>query len=161
MDILTRMRLMDIQLSIDNFGTSYSSLKFLRQMPFTELKIDRSFVSDLAASRDSRAIVKSIIDLAANMGMGCVAEGVETEESAGLLEQMGVCDLQGYLIAQPMPVEAVAAWLAIWMHSGPATPAGETESPVPRLAWEKAAAPVPEAAESDAVQLSPRQLEVM
>jgi DNA-binding NarL/FixJ family response regulator len=69
--------------------------------------------------------------------------------------------LQGYLIAQPMPVEAVAAWLAIWMHSGPATPAGETESPVPRLAWEKAAAPVPEAAESDAVQLSPRQLEVM
>jgi EAL domain-containing protein (putative c-di-GMP-specific phosphodiesterase class I)/ActR/RegA family two-component response regulator len=99
MDILSRMRLKGMELSIDDFGTGYSSLKMLRQMPFSEIKIDRSFVSDATTSRDSRAIVKSIIDLAANMDMACVAEGVETEAIADLLEQLGVRDLQGYLIA--------------------------------------------------------------
>jgi EAL domain-containing protein (putative c-di-GMP-specific phosphodiesterase class I) len=115
MDILSRVRLKGMQLSIDDFGTGYSSLKMLRQMPFSEIKIDRSFVSDATTSRDSRMIVKSIMDLAANMEMRCVAEGVETEETAALLEQLGACDMQGFLIAQPMPVEAVAAWLAKWV----------------------------------------------
>jgi EAL domain-containing protein (putative c-di-GMP-specific phosphodiesterase class I) len=115
MDILSRMRLKGMQLSIDDFGTGYSSLKMLRQMPFSEIKIDRSFVSDVTTSRDSRAIVKSIIDLATNMDMGCVAEGVETEEIAELLEQLGVRDVQGYLIARPMQVQAVPAWLALWL----------------------------------------------
>jgi EAL domain-containing protein (putative c-di-GMP-specific phosphodiesterase class I) len=115
MDILSRVRLKGMQLSIDDFGTGYSSLKMLRQMPFSEIKIDRSFVSDATTSRDSRMIVKSIMDLAANMEMRCVAEGVETEETAALLEQLGACDMQGFLIAQPMPVEAVADWLATWI----------------------------------------------
>jgi EAL domain-containing protein (putative c-di-GMP-specific phosphodiesterase class I) len=114
MDILSRMRLKGMQLSLDDFGTGYSSLKILRQMPFTEIKIDQSFVADVTTSRDSRAIVKSIIDLATNMEMACVAEGVETEEIAALLEQLGVRDLQGYLMAQPMAVAAVPAWLASW-----------------------------------------------
>jgi len=114
MDILSRVRLKGMQLSIDDFGTGYSSLKMLRQMPFSEIKIDQSFVADATTSRDSRAIVKSIIDLAANMDMACVAEGVETEETAALLEQLGVHDLQGYLIARPMPVAAIPAWLASW-----------------------------------------------
>jgi EAL domain-containing protein (putative c-di-GMP-specific phosphodiesterase class I)/ActR/RegA family two-component response regulator len=118
MEILSRMRLKGMQLSIDDFGTGYSSLKMLRQMPFSEIKIDRSFVSDLTTSRDSRAIVKSIIDLAANMDMGCVAEGIETAETADMLEQLGVCNLQGYFIARPMPVEAIPAWLAAWMAAG-------------------------------------------
>ncbi len=114
MDILSRMRLKGMHLSLDDFGTGYSSLKMLRQMPFSEIKIDQSFVADATTSRDSRAIVKSIIDLAANMDMACIAEGVETEETAALLEQLGVHDLQGYLIARPMPVAAVPAWLASW-----------------------------------------------
>ena len=114
MDILSRVRLKGMQLSIDDFGTGYSSLKMLRQMPFSEIKIDRSFVGDATTSRDSRAIVKSIMDLAANMEMGCVAEGVETEETAAA-GAIGACDLQGYLIARPMPVEAVPAWLALWV----------------------------------------------
>jgi EAL domain-containing protein (putative c-di-GMP-specific phosphodiesterase class I)/CheY-like chemotaxis protein len=114
MDILSRMRLKGMQLSIDDFGIGYSSLKMLRQMPFSEIKIDQSFVSDATTSRDSRAIVKSIIDLAANMDMACVAEGVETEETAALLEQLGVRDMQGYLVARPMQVAAVPAWLATW-----------------------------------------------
>ena len=129
MDILSRVRLKGMSLSIDDFGTGYSSLKTLRQMPFSELKIDRSFVSDMAVSRDSHAIVKTIIQLAANMGLGCVAEGVETEATAELIEGLGVTDLQGSLIAQPMPVEAVAAWLAIWTHDGSGTPAPESEPP--------------------------------
>jgi EAL domain-containing protein (putative c-di-GMP-specific phosphodiesterase class I)/DNA-binding NarL/FixJ family response regulator len=166
MDILSRIRLKGMLLSIDDFGTGYSSLKMLRQMPFSEIKIDQSFVSDLTTSRDSRAIVKSIIGLAANMDMVCTAEGVETEETARLLEELGVCDLQGYLIARPMPVEAVPAWLAIWTGS-------PLQDQVARPAGDPAAAhnhgevlhapsvPSPAEAESDVVQLSPRQLEVM
>ena len=119
MDILSRMRLKGMQLSIDDFGTGFSSLKMLRQMPFSEIKIDQSFVGDVTTSRDSRAIVKSIIDLANNMEMGCVAEGVETEETAVLLEQLGANHLQGYLIARPMLIEEVPAWLASWTGSKP------------------------------------------
>ena len=126
MDILSRVRLKGMQLSIDDFGTGYSSLKMLRQMPFSEIKIDQSFVGDATTSRDSRAIVRSIIDLAANMDMACVAEGVETEETADLLEQLGVRDLQGYLIARPMPVAAIPTWLAIWMQGGSVTPRDQT-----------------------------------
>src|SRR6185312_16209557 len=126
MDILSRTRLKGVQLSIDDFGTGYSSLKLLRQMPFTEIKIDQSFIKDLTTSEDARVIVKAIIDLAANMKMGCVAEGVESDEAAELLEQLGACHLQGYLIAKPMPVEAIAGWLTIWTQSDPATSRGES-----------------------------------
>jgi EAL domain-containing protein (putative c-di-GMP-specific phosphodiesterase class I)/CheY-like chemotaxis protein len=134
MDILSRLRLKGMALSIDDFGTGYSSLKMLRQMPFSEIKIDRSFVTDVTTSRDSRAIVKSIIDLAGNMDMGCVAEGVETEETAELLEQLGVSNLQGYLIAKPMPIEAVPAWLASWTQSDSGTLRDRPRAPVHELA---------------------------
>jgi EAL domain-containing protein (putative c-di-GMP-specific phosphodiesterase class I) len=116
LDVLSRLRLKGISLSIDDFGTSYASFKVLRQMPFSEIKIDRSFVSDMDVSRDSRAIVKSIIGLAANMEMNCVAEGVESEKIAGLLEQFGLVTMQGYLIARPMAVEAIPDWLAGWIR---------------------------------------------
>jgi DNA-binding CsgD family transcriptional regulator len=169
MDILARMRLKGISLSIDDFGTGYSSLKMLRRMPFSEIKIDRSFVGDMTISRDARAIVKSIVDLAANMGMGCVAEGVETEETAELLEQLGVCDLQGYFVARPMPVEDVAAWLAIWTRGDVETPRGRTVFPVrepessPDIGEtvQEPPASLPREAEIGKPQLSPRQLEVM
>jgi EAL domain-containing protein (putative c-di-GMP-specific phosphodiesterase class I) len=134
MDILSRLRLKGMALSIDDFGTGFSSLKMLRQMPFSEIKIDRSFVTDVTTSRDSRAIVKSIIDLAGNMDMGCVAEGVETEETAELLEQLGVSNLQGYLIAKPMPIEAVPAWLASWTQSDLGTLRDRPRPPVHELA---------------------------
>jgi EAL domain-containing protein (putative c-di-GMP-specific phosphodiesterase class I)/DNA-binding CsgD family transcriptional regulator len=169
MDILARMRLKGISLSIDDFGTGYSSLKMLRRMPFSEIKIDRSFVGDMTISRDARAIVKSIVDLAANMGMGCVAEGVETEETAELLEQLGVCDLQGYFVARPMPVEDVAAWLAIWSRGDVETPRARTVFPVrepessPGIGEtvQEPPASLPREAEIGKPQLSPRQLEVM
>jgi EAL domain-containing protein (putative c-di-GMP-specific phosphodiesterase class I)/DNA-binding CsgD family transcriptional regulator len=169
MDILSRLRLKGMALSIDDFGTGYSSLKLLRQMPFSEIKIDRSFVSDLTTSRDARAITKSIIDLAANMEMVCVAEGVETEEIAACLEQLGACDMQGYLIARPMPVEAVPAWLNIWLQAGTVSSLGGTNrstlDSTTRSAQKSPSdledARSPTKRQSDAVRLSPRQIEVM
>jgi EAL domain-containing protein (putative c-di-GMP-specific phosphodiesterase class I) len=116
MDILTRMRLKGMELAIDDFGTGYSSLKALRLLPFSEIKIDRSFVADIVTSRDSRVIVKSIIDLASNLEMKTVAEGVETEDAARLLEEMNVDAMQGYLIARAMRIEAVPEWLAVWVQ---------------------------------------------
>jgi EAL domain-containing protein (putative c-di-GMP-specific phosphodiesterase class I)/FixJ family two-component response regulator len=164
MDILSRIRLKGISLSIDDFGTGYSSLKLLRQMPFSELKLDRSFVSDIAVSRDSQAIVKTIGSLAANLGLGCVAEGVETEEAAALLEQMGIHQLQGHLIAERMPVEAVPAWLAIWTHGGSAVAAGPTADRAAHPATKASGVeggPMPAQTGGNVVQLTRRQLEVM
>jgi EAL domain-containing protein (putative c-di-GMP-specific phosphodiesterase class I)/DNA-binding CsgD family transcriptional regulator len=169
MEILSRIRLKGMLLSIDDFGAGYSSLKLLRQMPFSEIKIDQSFISDVTTSRDSRAIVKSIIDLAGNMDMACVAEGVETAEIADLIEQLGICDMQGYLIARPMPIEAVPAWLAIWTQSA----AGMRRDQVENSVQEPVAvpdhvevsvassAPLPVTTKRNVVNLSPRQLEVM
>lgn len=168
MDILSRLQLKGICLSLDNFGTGYSSLKLLQQMPFSEIKIDRSFIGDLATSREARAIVKSVIDLAANMEMGCVAEGVETQETADLLGQLGACDLQGFLIGRPMPVEAVPVWLKIWeRHESPAAQARHDGAARPAAAWRRPAAgpPAPAPSSPDAgggsVRLSPRQVDVM
>ena len=160
MDILSRVRLKGMQLSIDDFGTGYSSLKMLRQMPFSEIKIDRSFVSDATTSRDSRAIVKSIMDLASNMEMGCVAEGVETKETADLLETLGSCDIQGYLIARPMPVEAIPSWLSFWLGDDAAGARGQAcavDAAVPADI-----APTSSPAEvANGTRLSSRQFEVM
>ena len=111
MDILSRLRLKGVQLAIDDFGTGYSSLKQLRQLPFSALKIDRSFVADVTTSRDSLAIVKSSIDLARNMQLESIAEGIETEEVATCLGNLGVDALQGYLIARPLPAGQVSEWL--------------------------------------------------
>jgi DNA-binding CsgD family transcriptional regulator len=112
----------------------------------------------MTTSRDSRAIVKSIIDLAAGIEMDCVAVGVETEETAGLLESLGVGALQGHLIAQPMPVEAIPVWFAGWAHRGPTVSqtlfaAGHaTESAEPVRETGPVGAPA---------RLSPRQADVM
>jgi diguanylate cyclase len=97
--------------SIDDFGTGYSSLAYLRQLPARQLKIDRSFVKDLGASDDARAVVDAVIRLAHALGLEVVAEGVETEIQHHLLASMG-CDLvQGFLHARPMKPEALLAWL--------------------------------------------------
>jgi len=110
LDILTRLRLKGIRLSIDDFGTGYSSLSLLHKVPFTELKIDRSFVSNMHEDSGARAIVKTCILLGHELHMRVVAEGVENEEHLELLKKMG-CDLaQGYFIARPMPGSELMAW---------------------------------------------------
>jgi EAL domain-containing protein (putative c-di-GMP-specific phosphodiesterase class I)/CheY-like chemotaxis protein len=113
-DILTRLRLKGFGLAIDDFGTGYSSLKALRQMPFSEIKIDKSFVSDICGSRDSHVIVKSVIDLARNMGLTSVAEGVETDATACVLIELGVDSLQGYHFSRPLPFPQLVDWMKAW-----------------------------------------------
>jgi EAL domain-containing protein (putative c-di-GMP-specific phosphodiesterase class I) len=110
MDTLTRFRIKGIGLAIDDFGTGYSSLMQLRQLPFTEVKIDQAFVSDVAHSRDSRLIVQTIVDLAHGLGLTATAEGVETVEQLRVVHELG-CDLvQGYLISQPLEPEKLKPW---------------------------------------------------
>ena len=111
LDILTRLRLKGIKLSIDDFGTGYSSLLQLHRAPFTELKIDRSFVSNMTQDNEALAIVKTCILLGHELNMSVIAEGVESEKHLNLLKQMG-CDLvQGYFIAKPMPASELMAWV--------------------------------------------------
>jgi EAL domain-containing protein (putative c-di-GMP-specific phosphodiesterase class I) len=116
MDVLSRLRLKGMTLAIDDFGIGYSSLRALRQLPFSTLKIDRSFIADAATSRDAFVIVKAIADLARNMELASIAEGVETEEIATLVESLGVDAMQGYLIARPLAAEALPQWLDTWQQ---------------------------------------------
>jgi EAL domain-containing protein (putative c-di-GMP-specific phosphodiesterase class I) len=110
MDTLTRFRIKGIGLAIDDFGTGYSSLMQLRQLPFTEVKIDRFFVEDAVTSADSRTIVKSIIDLAHGLGLSVTAEGIEQADQLLLLRELG-CDVaQGYLIATPLEPQNLKPW---------------------------------------------------
>lgn len=110
MDILTRLRLRGIGLAIDDFGTGYSSLVQLQRLPFSEVKIDKSFVIDCATSKDKAVIVGAIIDLAHRLGLRVVAEGVETSEALRLLVDAG-CDAgQGYLFARPLPADEIPGW---------------------------------------------------
>ena len=121
LEILTRLNQMGIRLSIDDFGTGYSSLSYLRRLPVREIKIDRSFVHDLARSDADATIVRSIIDLGHNLGLSVVAEGVEDSTSQSILSELG-CDLvQGYHVSRPLPGSALEAWLR-QRTSGPAVP---------------------------------------
>jgi EAL domain-containing protein (putative c-di-GMP-specific phosphodiesterase class I) len=110
MDTLTRFRIKGIGLAIDDFGTGYSSLMQLRTLPFTEVKIDRMFITDLPRAKDARVIVKSVIDLAHGLGLTATAEGVETIEQLAILRELG-CDVaQGYLFAAPLDAGELAGW---------------------------------------------------
>ncbi|TGK01711.1 EAL domain-containing protein [Leptospira semungkisensis] len=106
-DILTRLRIRGIGLSIDDFGTGYSSLKQLHRFPFTELKIDKSFVMDSPRDRESLFICQASIDLGHKLGMNVVAEGIETAEVERLMKEAG-CDVgQGYYYSRPIPPEKI------------------------------------------------------
>jgi EAL domain-containing protein (putative c-di-GMP-specific phosphodiesterase class I) len=117
-DIMTRLRLKGFRLSIDDFGTGYSSLLQLARLPFSELKIDKTFVLELRTSPEARAIVKSTIDLAHNLGLRAVAEGVESAEVRVILRELG-CDVaQGYGIGRPMLPDRIASWCRDWQDQG-------------------------------------------
>jgi EAL domain-containing protein (putative c-di-GMP-specific phosphodiesterase class I) len=110
MDTLTRFRIKGIGLAIDDFGTGYSSLLQLRQLPFTELKIDRCFVIDLPTAHDSRLIVRTIAELAHGLGLVATAEGVETVEQLRSVRELGCDVVQGFLIAPPLEPEDLSRW---------------------------------------------------
>ena len=110
MDTLTRFRIKGIGLAIDDFGTGYSSLMQLRQLPFTEVKIDQAFIADVARTRDCRLIVQSVVELAHGLGLSATAEGVETIEQLRAVRELG-CDLvQGYLISEPLEPQELKGW---------------------------------------------------
>jgi EAL domain-containing protein (putative c-di-GMP-specific phosphodiesterase class I)/FixJ family two-component response regulator len=113
-DILTRLRLKRLRLSIDDFGTGYSSLAQLHELPFDELKIDRSFVHKAHENNALNSILEASVNMAHDMGMTTTGEGVETLEDWHHLQHVG-CDIaQGYWIAKPMPAEQVLVWVENW-----------------------------------------------
>ncbi len=109
--ILSELRASGIRVAIDDFGTGYSSLTRLRQLPVDEIKLDRSFVGRIEHDQDDRAIVRSVIGLAHDLGLTVVAEGVETRACWDWLAQHGCDEAQGYLMGRPMPVEDFEASL--------------------------------------------------
>src|SRR5450830_200047 len=109
--VLERLNKMGIRISIDDFGTGYSSLAYLKDLPVSEIKIDRSFVINMHKNDDDRVIVQSTIDLGRNLGLDVVAEGVETKAAWDHLKKMGCGMAQGYFYGRPMPPEAFSEWL--------------------------------------------------
>ncbi len=112
MELLTRLRIKGIGLSLDDFGTGYSSLLSLLRLPFTELKIDRSFIASCETDDEAWKIVRATISLARELGLSVVAEGVETESVAIRLRDVGCQIGQGWLFGRPMSEAALHAWLA-------------------------------------------------
>jgi EAL domain-containing protein (putative c-di-GMP-specific phosphodiesterase class I) len=112
LEVLTRVRLKGFQLAIDDFGTGYSSLVQLHRLPFSELKIDQSFVREMANSEEARVIVGAIVNLGHSLHLELIAEGIETEDLMRRLVAMG-CEMgQGYLFSRPMPASQVPDWIA-------------------------------------------------
>tara|TARA_R110002020_G_scaffold410770_4_gene620435 strand:- start:2652 stop:4409 length:1758 start_codon:yes stop_codon:yes gene_type:complete len=112
MDAFERLRQIGVGLSVDDFGTGYSNLRSLERFPVTEIKIDRTFVSELATAPSKRVIVRAIIELGRALGLTVVAEGVETEAQRAMLSEMGCPVGQGYLFGVPTDEECFAASLA-------------------------------------------------
>ena len=112
LEFLSLFQPMGIQFAIDDFGTGYSSLSHLRKLPVQEIKIDRSFVMDMARDKDAAVIVHSIVDLAQNLGLRAVAEGVENKETLDSLIQWNCNLVQGYYISEPLPPENVVGFLS-------------------------------------------------
>ncbi|WP_240668439.1 putative bifunctional diguanylate cyclase/phosphodiesterase [Piscinibacter defluvii] len=104
------LRRLGVFLAIDDFGTGYSSLACLRQLPATQLKIDRSFVRDLETCEEARSVVDAVIHLSHRLGLVVVAEGVETAGQREQLQRMGCDQMQGYLFARPMPADELLDW---------------------------------------------------
>ncbi|HEV2817540.1 MAG TPA: EAL domain-containing protein [Allosphingosinicella sp.] len=104
LSILERLKALGLQISMDDFGTGYSSLSYFRMFPFDKVKIDRSFVGDMIANPQARAIIRSVIGLGHGLGVPVVAEGVETSEQLEALRAEGCDQVQGYLISRPNPI---------------------------------------------------------
>jgi diguanylate cyclase len=111
LEILTRLNTMGVQLSIDDFGTGYSSMAYLKHLPVHELKVDRSFVSQMLQSSSDAVIVHSTIDLGRNLGLRVVAEGVENALTLQQLDLLGCHAVQGYHISRPIAPDDLTSWL--------------------------------------------------
>jgi diguanylate cyclase (GGDEF)-like protein len=112
LDLLHRLKALGVRISMDDFGTGYSSLSYLRRFPFDKLKIDRTFIGDLARDPESSAIVRAVIQLANTLGMSTTAEGVENIDQRDLLQALNCKQFQGFLVSRPIDVEALHLFLA-------------------------------------------------
>jgi EAL domain-containing protein (putative c-di-GMP-specific phosphodiesterase class I) len=106
------LRSMAVGISIDDFGTGYSSLSYLKRYPINSLKIDRSFVSDVATNAADAGIVRAVVEMAHGMKLNVIAEGVETKDQFAHLQKYGCDEMQGYWFSRPLPVDAISSLLA-------------------------------------------------
>jgi diguanylate cyclase len=114
LETMNRLRARGLRFAIDDFGTGYSSLTYLQRLPVEEIKIDRSFVGQLATDQGSAAIVRATIELGGSLGLDVVAEGVEDAQIWQILNRLGCSTAQGYFLSRPMPAAEVAPWMAGW-----------------------------------------------
>ncbi|QLC24950.1 EAL domain-containing response regulator [Parasphingopyxis algicola] len=128
MDILTRLRLKDITIALDDFGAGYSSLVEIYRMPFSELKLDRSLITDIDTSRDARTVVRALVALAQELKMPVCAEGVETENTVTFLQDIGCEIAQGFFFAKPMPADEFAKFVAAGSSSEEGAGEGSTSA---------------------------------
>jgi diguanylate cyclase (GGDEF)-like protein/PAS domain S-box-containing protein len=132
-EVLQRLAALGITISIDDFGAGYTSIRQLKDLPISELKVDRSFVCDMETDASNSVIVRSVIDLGHNLGLSIVAEGVETQAGLDCLTGYGCDVVQGYFISRPMAVEAFDHWRETWVGlPGPAGRAVPELLPAPR-----------------------------
>jgi len=111
-EVLTQLHDCGVTIAIDDFGTGYSSLSYLKRLPIHTLKIDQSFIMDVASNRQDVAIVRSIIELGHNLGFKVIAEGVETGSSWDMLSSLGCDAAQGFHISKPLPESHFTSWLS-------------------------------------------------
>ena len=109
--MLEELKALGLSISIDDFGTGYSSLAYLKRFPLNTLKIDRSFIQDIATNSDDREITRAIIAMGQNLGLKVLAEGVETEEQVELLRSSGCDYIQGYYYGRPLPAAQLVPFL--------------------------------------------------
>jgi EAL domain-containing protein (putative c-di-GMP-specific phosphodiesterase class I) len=110
--VLARLAALGVTLAVDDFGTGYTSLSWLRELPLTTLKIDKSFVLTMHRDEGHAVIVRSTVQLGRSLGLRVIAEGVEERESCEDLRALGSDVAQGYLLSRPQPAEALSGWLA-------------------------------------------------
>ena len=121
LDVFTRLRILGVGLSLDNFGTGQSSLTGLYRMPFSEIKVDHTLIADVPREREARLIVKAIVTLAHGLGLATCAEGVESAQMLDFVRSAGFDSAQGRFFSEPVSAAEIENIVRAWPSSGPAT----------------------------------------